>query len=69
MAVGGASKSKHVKCWAADIKPVGKQVVELFEIIQSLRSAGEIPKGGLGKYASWIHYDIRPDGPADWDKQ
>ena len=68
-AVGGAPRSKHVQCWAADIKPVGKPVDHLFDAIQSLRNAGEIPQGGLGKYAAWAHYDIRPGGPADWDKR
>ena len=68
-AIGGAPKSKHVQCWAADIKPLGKTVNDLFIAIQSLRAAGKIPSGGLGKYHSWAHYDIRPGKPADWDKR
>ena len=65
-AIGGAPASKHVQCYAADIKPVGKPVSDLFDAIQALRDAGEIPQGGLGKYTSWAHYDIRPGRPADW---
>jgi len=68
-AIGGASKSKHVQCWAADIKPVGKSIDDLFDAIETLRTTGKIPAGGLGKYRSWAHYDIRPGQPADWDKR
>ncbi len=68
IAVGGSTRSKHLECWAADLKPVGKSVDVLLEAISKLRRSGEIPAGGLGRYSSWVHYDIRPGGPADWDK-
>lgn len=57
--VGGKIRSMHLTGNAADIKADGMQPVELAKVIKQMMDAGEIEKGGLKAYTSWVHYDRR----------
>ena len=57
--IGGAKDSQHVKGMAADIKVAGMTPKEVVLVIEGLIESGKMKQGGIGIYASWIHYDIR----------
>lgn len=57
--IGGALKSFHVTGQAADIKVAGFTPRQVFDAIEALIKAGKMKEGGLGLYASWVHYDTR----------
>lgn len=60
--VGGARRSRHIEGDAADIQTRGWTGEQLRARAEGLISAGEIPDGGLGTYASkpaTLHYDQR----------
>lgn len=57
--VGGASRSYHLVCKAADIRCFGATSKELFRNIEKLMDAGYIAPGGLKDYGTFVHYDIR----------
>ena len=57
--IGGAKNSFHVKGMAADIKVKGYTPSEVIEAIKELIDKGEMSEGGIGRYSSWTHYDIR----------
>lgn len=56
-AVGGASRSRHLHCDAADIPP-GRATVD------QAAAAGAVGIGSAGPWA--VHVDVRPGGPARW---
>jgi len=58
-AVGGASKSKHLTAMAADIRVSGVSASKVHATIKQLILSGKIRAGGLGKYNSFTHYDVR----------
>lgn len=64
-----ADDSKHLPIaykkgeGAVDFVPGGGTQAELAECIQVVKPHS----GGLGLYNSWIHVDLRVDGPARWD--
>lgn len=58
-AVGGAPKSHHLTCSAADISIKGMTPEQVAASIEYLISEGEMKQGGLGIYATFVHYDIR----------
>lgn len=58
-AVGGAPHSQHLLGKAADIRVPGMSAADLHSRIEALIAAGEILEGGLGLYASFVHYDVR----------
>lgn len=58
-AIGGASNSYHMKGMAADIVVSGMSPSDLAATITALMIEGKITKGGIGKYNSFVHYDIR----------
>ena len=58
-AVGGAPRSTHITAMGADIRALGMAPTNLAGRIEQLIKEGEIPKGGLKAYLSWVHYDIR----------
>lgn len=63
-AVGGAKDSQHTFGLAADVVSRTKSPAELADL------ADKIPafhKGGIGRYVSWTHVDVRPNGPARWE--
>ena len=58
-AVGGAPRSQHtVSNTALDLIPVDGGVGKLFDAFMRIRKAGGF-KGGLGRYAEFIHLDTR----------
>lgn len=59
LSVGGSKRSQHLVAKAADIVARGMSPTEVREIIERLISEGKMPQGGLGKYDSFTHYDIR----------
>jgi len=56
---GGAPKSQHLTCSAADINANGYTPKKLAAEIEKLISAKKMTQGGLGVYATFVHYDIR----------
>jgi len=57
--VGGKSKSYHMQGMAADFVIVGMTTKQTRDLIENLIAAGKIKQGGIGKYSTWVHYDIR----------
>lgn len=57
--IGGAKNSYHVKGMAADIKAEGFTPSEVIRAILILINEGKMKEGGIGRYPSWVHYDIR----------
>jgi uncharacterized protein YcbK (DUF882 family) len=64
---GGASNSMHLTGKAADIKVAGMSARVLHSQIEMLIKYGKMKEGGLGLYATWVHYDIR-GSRARWNK-
>lgn len=65
-AVGGAPKSQHLEGNAADIVVKGLSANRVADIIEDLIGLGLMRNGGLGRYNTFTHYDIR-DVPGRWD--
>ena len=57
--VGGASKSQHLLCKAADIVVAGVTPLEVAETIERLVKEKKMIQGGIGIYNTFTHYDIR----------
>lgn len=57
--IGGARKSQHMKAKAADIVVPGMKPDEVREVILALIKEGKMKKGGVGRYTTFIHYDVR----------
>lgn len=55
----GASKSQHLLAQAADIVVQDTTPAELAQAIQQLIAAGKMKEGGLGRYKTFTHYDVR----------
>ena len=66
-AVGGVSNSQHILGKAADIQISNMEPAEVYKTIDNLTEHGHILQGGLGKYNTFTHYDIRKT-KARWDK-
>lgn len=56
---GRNGNSKHTLGIAADFNVKNKTTKEVREAIEELILNGEMLQGGLGKYDTFIHYDIR----------
>lgn len=67
-AVRGAKSSKHLLGQAADIVIEGVHPNDVAAAIEQLIAAGKMKEGGLGRYDSFTHYDIRGT-KARWDKR
>ncbi len=65
--VGGVSSSQHLTGSAADFKVSGVSPNKVHSACVLLRSQGKLKNGGIGKYFTFTHFDIR-NGKADWDK-
>ena len=63
--VGGAKNSQHLYAKAADISSPTMTGPELHAVVMDLINKGAIHNGGVGKYDTFVHYDIR-DQPARW---
>ena len=58
--IGGVLKSiTRFRSTAADIRVEGVSPREIHGIISELIKDGRMKEGGLGKYSSFTHYDIR----------
>ena len=64
--VGGVSNSQHILGKAADIQIKDLDTAEVYKTIDNLTEQGHILQGGLGKYNTFTHYDIRKT-KARWD--
>lgn len=63
--IGSSSTSQHPKGTAADISiPEGFTADQMEQIAETI---GAFQHGGIGKYNSFVHLDVRKDGPARWD--
>lgn len=57
--IHGAKNSQHCQGRAADIRVSGIAASAVHAVILSMYKSGEINIGGLGKYNSFVHVDIR----------
>ena len=57
--IGGARRSQHMKATAADIIVPGMHPDDVREVIIGLIKEGKMSKGGVGRYTTFTHYDIR----------
>ena len=57
--VGGVKTSQHLKGKAADINIKGIEPSEVADLVEDLMKAEVITKGGVGRYNSFTHVDIR----------
>jgi uncharacterized protein YcbK (DUF882 family) len=64
--IGGVKTSQHLKGKAADIKIKGIEPSEVADLIEDLMKTEAITKGGVGRYNSFTHVDIRGTN-ARWD--
>ena len=64
--IGGTSKSQHVKGKAADIVVKNLTPDEVANALDNLQQGGFIKSGGLGRYDTFTHIDIRGT-EARWD--
>lgn len=65
--IGGVSNSQHILGKAADIQVTDISSSEIYTTIDTLANNGHILQGGLGKYNTFTHYDIRKT-KSRWDK-
>lgn len=64
--VGGAVNSQHLSGKAADVVMDGIPPSEVSDAIEFLIDCGLMQEGGLGRYDTFTHYDIRGT-KARWD--
>jgi len=57
--IGGTKNSQHKKGLAADIVVKDKTPKEVYDFINKLSNLNMIKQGGLGKYNTFTHFDIR----------
>lgn len=57
--IGGTENSQHVLGKASDIVVDGLSPKDVADAIEELISEGKMLEGGLGRYDSFTHYDIR----------
>lgn len=62
-AVGGAEHSQHLYGMAADIRVSGYSPAVVADYFESQYPT----KYGVGRYSSFTHIDVRPNGPARWN--
>ena len=65
-AVGGAKNSQHLLGKAADVVIRGVSPDETADAIEFLIEVGLMKEGGVGRYDTFTHYDIRGN-KARWD--
>ena len=57
--IGGARRSQHMTAKAADIKVSGMHPDDVREAILCLIKEGKMHIGGVGRYRTFTHYDVR----------
>lgn len=57
--IGSKDTSQHVKGTAADIVVEGVSPTDVADAIEFLIMGGMLKEGGVGRYNSFTHYDIR----------
>jgi len=57
--IGSKDTSQHVKGTAADIVVDGVSPLDVADAIEFLIMGGMLKEGGVGRYNSFTHYDIR----------
>jgi len=67
-AVGGAENSQHLLGKAADVVIEGISPDDVADAIEFLIDNKMMKQGGLGRYTTFTHYDIRGK-KARWDKR
>ena len=64
--IGGAKNSQHILGKAADVVIKGVSPNEVADAIEFLIEVGLMKEGGVGRYDTFTHYDIRGT-KARWD--
>lgn len=59
--IGGAKNSQHLKGTAADIVVSGMSPLEVKKVVEKLISEGKVWFGGIGRYNTFLHLDIRKE--------
>ncbi len=57
--IGGASRSQHLTAKAADVVSAQHTPNKIANTIEYLIKKGRMTQGGLGRYNTFTHYDIR----------
>lgn len=57
--VGGASSSSHLTAKAADIRTSSHTPAQVMAKIEELIGLGKMKQGGLSRYPTFVHYDVR----------
>ena len=57
--IGGARKSQHMVAKASDIKVSGMTPDQVRSTILQLIEEGKMMQGGVGRYVTFTHYDVR----------
>lgn len=57
--IGGSKNSQHKKGLAADIVVKDKKPLDVYNFIDNIQKMDMFIKGGLGKYNTFTHVDIR----------
>lgn len=57
--IDGAAKSRHMKGDAADIRVKGMKPPAVADVCERLQREGKIPMGGVGRYSTFTHVDVR----------
>jgi uncharacterized protein YcbK (DUF882 family) len=65
--IGGATSSQHMLGKAADLQIPDVEPHEVAGIIETLMDSGDLLMGGLGRYNTFTHMDIR-GRRARWNK-
>jgi len=63
---GRSGNSQHCLGKGADIVIDDFPAEDVYNLFKFLIERGDIKQGGLGKYKSFTHYDIRSSGKARW---
>lgn len=61
--IGGSKTSQHMNGYAADLRCTGTSVEEMATLAEMVPAFAE---GGIGGYETFLHVDVRTDGPARW---
>ncbi|MCK5013328.1 MAG: DUF4157 domain-containing protein [Candidatus Omnitrophica bacterium] len=57
--IGGSPQSRHMCGQAADIRVSDHTPTEVADTIETLITSQSMQQGGLGRYSSFVHYDVR----------